>query len=222
MIKYFTLGILFVICISCNAEEPVTKTAIDINSNANEREIDELLSNFLVELSQNSTAEYQVTETFADVPNPVKAIGKSNSVSGQIKFENNQLNPVLSVIKIDLRNLTSDSGRRDNYIKRRTLDTAAYPYAEFQINNIDGLPMPLAAGNYSDVIIKGKLKIKEIESDTLWKGNIIVKDNVTSGKFKTTISFDQYKLTKPLTLRVISVENEFDLVIDFKSEIKQE
>jgi len=222
MIKYFTLGILFVICISCNAEEPVTKTAIDINSNANEREIDELLSNFLVELSQNSTAEYNVTETFADVPNPVKAIGKTNSVSGQIKFENNQLNPVLSVIKIDLRNLTSDSGRRDNYIKRRTLDTVTYPYAEFQINNITGLPIPLAAGNYSDVAIEGKLKIKEIESDTLWKGDIIVKDNTATGKFKTTISFDQYKLTKPLTFRVISVENEFDLVIDFNSDIKKE
>ena len=222
MIKYFTLGILFVICISCNAEEPVSKTAIDINSNANEREIDELLSNFLVELSQNSTAEYNVTETFADVPNPVKAIGKTNSVSGQIKFENNQLNPVLSVIKIDLRNLTSDSGRRDNYIKRRTLDTSTYPYAEFQINNITGLPMPITTGEYSDVVIEGKLKIKEIESDTLWRGNIIVKDNVTSGKFKTTISFDQYKLTKPLTFRVISVENEFDLVIDFNSDIKKE
>jgi len=82
--------------------------------------------------------------------------------------------------------------------------------------------MPITTGEYSDVVIEGKLKIKEIESDTLWRGNIIVKDNVTSGKFKTTISFDQYKLTKPLTFRVISVENEFDLVIDFNSDIKKE
>jgi polyisoprenoid-binding protein YceI len=224
IIKYFSLGILFIICISCNAEETVPQTVININTNTNSEntEINESHSNFSVELNQNSSAEYQVTETFADVPNPVKAIGKTNSVSGQIKFDNNQLNPVMSVIKIDLRNLTSDSGRRDNYIKRRTLDTATYPYAEFQINNITGLPMPITTGEYSDVVIEGKLKIKEIESDTLWRGNIIVKDNVTSGKFKTTISFDQYKLTKPLTFRVISVENEFDLVIDFNSDIKKE
>ena len=85
------------------------------------------------------------------------------------------------------------------------------------------MPLPVKAGNYKDVVNKGNLKIKDIESSTLWKGNINIKDNnITSGKFKTTISFDQYKLTKPLTFRVISVENEFDLIIDFNSEIKSE
>ncbi|MBO99359.1 MAG: hypothetical protein CL730_03805 [Chloroflexi bacterium] len=223
--KYLSFGILFIICIACNAKDTVTNTQININTDTTitKETITPLADNFFVELNQNSSAEYQVTETFADVPNPVKAIGKTNYVSGQIKFENNQLNSNLSTIKIDLRELTSDSGRRDNYIKKRTLDTSNYPYAIFEINSIAGLPLPVKAGNYKDVVIKGNLKIKDIESSTLWKGNINIKDNnITSGKFKTTISFDQYKLTKPLTFRVISVENEFDLIIDFNSEIKSE
>ena len=223
--QYFSFGILILICIACNTEESITKTQININSNTTltKKTITPLADSFFIELNQNSTAEYQVTETFADVPNPVKAIGKTKNISGEIKFENNQLNSNLSTIKIDLRKLTSDSERRDNYIKKRTLDTSNYPYAIFRIDSITGLPLPFVSGNYENIIIKGNLKIKDIESSTLWKGNINIKDNnITSGKFKTTISFDQFKLTKPLTFRVISVENEFDLIIDFNSEIKSE
>ncbi len=70
IIKYFSLGILFIICISCNAEETVPQTVININTNTNSENTknNESHSNFLVELNQNSSAEYQVTETFADVP----------------------------------------------------------------------------------------------------------------------------------------------------------
>jgi len=67
--KYLSFGILFIICIACNAKDTVTNTQININTDTTitKETITPLADNFFVELNQNSSAEYQVTETFADV-----------------------------------------------------------------------------------------------------------------------------------------------------------
>jgi len=227
----FTI-IFFIVIISCETKEQeiivtkspdtqvVTKdmklTQLPITQNNSNI----ISNNFSVILDNQSMAKYEVTETFADVPNPVKAIGTTNNIIGQINFDDNNLNTTSSVIKIDLRTLSSDSDRRDNYIKKRTLDTSNFPFAELKINSIEGLTFPLTNNTFSNVTINGMLKIKDLESETIWNGNLQIQDNETSGKFKTSISFSQFNLKKPLTFRVISVEDEFNLIIEFNSNIK--
>ena len=227
----FTI-IFFVVIISCETTEQeiivtnspdtqvVTKDMKITQPPITQNDSTIISNNFSVILDNQSMAKYEVTETFADVPNPVKAIGTTNNIIGQINFDDNNLNTTSSVIKIDLRTLSSDSDRRDNYIKKRTLDTSNFPFAELKINSIEGLTFPLTNNTFSNVTIKGMLKIKDLESETIWNGNLQIKDNETSGEFKTSISFSQFNLKKPLTFRVISVEDEFNLTIEFDSNIK--
>ena len=97
-----------------------------------------------LEFAEGTEAVYLVNEQLARVNLPSDAIGTTDAVSGVILLGfGNLILAEGSELPLDLSTLTSDSDRRDRYVRRNTLSTIVYPFAVFVPRKVPGLPSPL-------------------------------------------------------------------------------
>ena len=84
----------------------------------------------LVLVPNGTQARFRVREQLARRNLPNDAVGTTNAVSGNIDIgANGVLVPGASKITVDMTSLKTDESRRDNFIRRNTLETARYPTA---------------------------------------------------------------------------------------------
>ena len=163
-----------------------------------------------------STARYLIREQLASVTSPSDAIGETMDVTGTIVLdaEGNVVSEDSQIV-VGLAGLSSDSSRRDSYVKRNTLQTDQYPNATFVLKEIQGLPWPLPTSGEVTVQMVGDFTIQEQTSEVIWETVIQVGAGELTGTAKTTITFEQFGLTKPRVAVVLSVTDEIRLEIDF-------
>ena len=163
-----------------------------------------------------STVRYLIREQLANLTSPNDAIGETMDVTGAIVLdaEGNVVSEESQIV-VGLAGLTSDSSRRDSYVKRNTLQTDQYPNATFVIKEIQGLPWPLPTSGEVTVQMVGDFTIQEQTSEVTWETVIQAGAPESTGTAKTTITFEQFGLTKPRVAVVVSVVDEIRLEIDF-------
>ncbi len=163
-----------------------------------------------------STARYLIREQLANLTSPNDAIGETMDVTGAIVLDaDGNVVSEESQIVVGLAGLTSDSSRRDSYVKRNTLQTDQYPNATFVVKEIQGLPWPLPTSGEVTVQMVGDFTIQEQTSEVTWETVIQAGDPESTGTAKTEITFEQFGLTKPRVAVVVSVVDEIRLEIDF-------
>ncbi len=163
-----------------------------------------------------STARYLIREQLASLTSPNDAIGETMDVTGAIVLDGEGI--VVSEesqIVVGLAGLTSDSSRRDSYVKRNTLQTDQYPNATFAVKEIQGLPWPLPTSGEITVQMVGDFTIQEQTSEVTWETVIQAGASESTGTAKTMITFEQFGLNKPRVAVVVSVTDEIRLEIDF-------
>ncbi len=163
-----------------------------------------------------STARYLIREQLASVTSPNDAIGETMDVTGAIVLdaEGNVVSEESQIV-VGLAGLTSDSSRRDSYVKRNTLQTDQYPNATFVVREMQGLPWPLPTSGEVTVQMVGDFTIQEQTSEVTWETVIQAGPSESTGIAKTMITFEQFGLTKPRVAVVVSVTDEIRLEIDF-------
>lgn len=163
-----------------------------------------------------STARYLIRERLANVASPVDAIGETMDVTGAIVLDaDGNVVSDESQIVVGLDSLTSDSSRRDGYVKTRTLETGQYPTATFAVKAIQGLPWPLPTSGEVTVQMVGDFTVKDQTREVTWETVIQAGASESTGTAKTQITFDQFGMTKPSVAIVLSVVDEIRLEIDF-------
>src|SRR5690606_8963148 len=126
------------------------------------------------------------------------AVGKTSEITGGVVFDDNGLIiPEQSKIVIDLRNLTSDKDRRDNYVRRRTLVTDSFPTAEFTVRSVSGLDWPLPSSGALQFTITGDLTIKGVTRSTTWQVMATATPASYRGTASTRFTFDDFGMSKP-------------------------
>ena len=163
-----------------------------------------------------STARYLIKEQLASLTSPNDAIGETMDVTGAIVLdgEGNVVSEESQIV-VGLAGLTSDSSRRDSYVKRNTLQTDQYPNATFVLKEIQGLPWPLPTSGEITVQMVGDFTIQEQTSEVTWETVIQAGAPESTGTAKTMITFEQFGLNKPRVAVVVSVTDEIRLEIDF-------
>ena len=163
-----------------------------------------------------STARYLIREQLASLTSPNDAIGETMDVTGAIVLdgEGNVVSEESQIV-VGLAGLTSDSSRRDSYVKRNTLQTDQYPNATFVLKEIQGLPWPLPTSGEVTVQMVGDFTIQEQTSEVTWETVIQAGAPESTGTAKTMITFEQFGLNKPRVAVVVSVTDEIRLEIDF-------
>ena len=162
-------------------------------------------------------ARYRVREQLAGFDLPRDAIGTTKNVTGQIVVgSDGKVVKESSKLTIKLDELKSDQTRRDNYLRRSTLETAKYPTAEMVPNALDGLLLPIPAGSSQTFSVRGDLTVHGVTHPTTWNVTARGEGKDIVGTASTAFTFKDFGLAQPRVPIVLSVADTIRLEYDFR------
>ena len=164
---------------------------------------------------ERSEARYRVREQLVGLSLPNDAVGVTSGVTGRIEL--NEQGSVLpgSKIIVDVSALQSDEGRRDNFVRRNTLQTDAFPTVVFVPTELRGLEFPFPESGAASFEIVGELTIRDVTREAVWQAEAeFGVDNVALSA-TTSFTFDDFGLSQPRVPVVLSVDDDIGLEVDF-------
>ncbi len=152
----------------------------------------------------NSFVGYRVNEQLAQV-GANTAVGRTSAVTGELNFDGQAIRNLQ--VKADTRQLKSDDSRRDNFLRRSSLETDRFPEASFvladpipvSVQPAEGVSMSATA--HGDLTVHGVTKRVEIPVEgKLTNGKLVV-----VGSLK--VPFSDHNIQKPQVPLVLSIED---------------
>jgi polyisoprenoid-binding protein YceI len=166
-------------------------------------------------VADGSEVRYRVREQLVGLSFPNDAVGATSAVEGAIAFDpHGRLLLGDSRFTVDLRTLRSDEARRDNYLRRNTLETDRYPTVTFVPTEARGLPTPLPATGSVPFELVGDLIIKDVARRVTWTATGTFEGARVSVRARTAFRFGDFGLRVPRVSVVLSVEDDIKLEAD--------
>ncbi len=167
--------------------------------------------------SEGNRARYRVREQLASLDFPNDAVGETSSIQGQLIFlPDGSFDTDRSRITIDMTSLRSDSDRRDNFLRRNTLQSEQFPGAVLVPTGFEGLPFPLPSEGEHGFTLLGDFILKGERHPTRWEVTATFAGGAILGQARTILTFDGVGLTKPRVASVLSVADDIRLEYDFR------
>ena len=167
---------------------------------------------YVIDSSQSQVA-YHAQEELAQI-GAQTATGTTNAFIGQIALDANGLPMACSRFDADLRTLTSDESRRDNFLYSNVLETQTYPLATFILTSVEGMNGALVDGQEIPVRLIGNLTIHGITNQVAWDGTVTLNGDTITGHATTNFTLDQYNMQKPIVGPVISIDDTIQLEVN--------
>lgn len=163
-----------------------------------------------------STATYNVDETFVVGARLNTAVGVTTDVRGEVLVDRARpSNTRIGVISIDISKFKSDSDRRDAAIRTRWLESERFPIAEFTTTRVAGLPETYVEGREVPVQIEGNLRIRDVTRPTLFDSTVRLEGSTLTVAGRTAIRMTDFGFDPPSILGVLRAENEARLQFRF-------
>lgn len=164
---------------------------------------------------ERSEVRYRVREQLAGLRFPNDAVGTTSAVTGNISFEpQGRVLSRESRVAIDLRALRSDEARRDNYIRRNTLEADRFPTVVFVPTELRGLPFPLPHAGLASFQIVGDLTVRDATRRVTWEATATFNSESVDVRARTAFRFGEFGLSIPRVAVVLSVEDLIRLEAD--------
>ena len=171
----------------------------------------------LVVAAEGNEARYLVREQLAGRDLPNDAVGVTSRIQGGLVLDaEGRPVPAESRIVVDMASLTSDADRRDNYLRRRTLDVAAHPVAIMVPREVRGLPAGLPATGEVRFQVAGDLTLRGVTRSVVWDVTARRDGDAFVGRASTRFPFATFELEVPKVGRVLSVDDDIRLEYDFR------
>jgi polyisoprenoid-binding protein YceI len=165
-----------------------------------------------------SKASYHAHEQLVGRNLPSEAVGTSSAVSGSLVIAaDGSIVPDQSEISVDLRRLTSDESRRDNFIKGETLQTSRYPTATFVPREAQGLPTPLPGSGQLSFELSGDLTVHDVTRPVVWQVTAQFAWPAVTGQATTTVNISDFGMTPPKAGPVLSIQDQLTLELAFSA-----
>jgi len=166
-------------------------------------------------VADKSTVNYRVREQLARLNFPSDAVGKTNAITGSITIlPDGSIDPSSSKFVVDVSSLASDSGMRDNYLRRGTLQSSQFPQVTFVPTQVTGLASPLPqSGNFS-FQLAGNLTVRDVTKPVTWDITGQIQNEEITAHATTTFTFEDFNLSQPRVPVVLSVEDKITLEAD--------
>ena len=162
--------------------------------------------------SEESEARYRVQEELAG-RGTIEAVGTTKAIIGNLYLGAQGEPRTCSRFDIDLRTLTSDDPRRDNYLYNNTLQTGTYPLATFILSTVEGLNGPLTEQETTFRLI-GDLTIHGVTKLVAWDVTASRKGDAIVGKAVTVFEMPEFAITPPRVGPVIALDETVKLEVD--------
>lgn len=173
------------------------------------------LRNFAI-VPAETEASYEVQEQFLQQNLPVKAIGRTNEVSGTFQFtQAGQPSGAINNIVVDLRTLKSDSDRRDNAIRGRWLESDTYPLAEFSSTGVEGAPTTYAEGEQISFKLIGNMTIRNVTKPVTFDVTGKLAGDTVTGMATTKLLMKDFGFDPPVIAGILTVEDGVTITVNF-------
>jgi len=162
-------------------------------------------------------ARYRVREQLAGFDLPKDAIGATKQITGQILIgADGKVVKDSSKVTVQLSELKSDQTRRDNFLRRSTLETSKYPKAELVPVALEGLLTPIQPGSSQTFSVRGDFTVHGVTHPTIWQVTARADGKDIVGTAATAFTFKDFGLEQPKVPVVLSVADTIRLEYDFR------
>jgi polyisoprenoid-binding protein YceI len=162
-----------------------------------------------------SEAHYEVSETFFQGNRLNLAIGRTKGVAGDVLVDfANPANSQIGTIVIDVSQLTSDEGRRDNFIRNNFLQSAQYPQATFKPTKIEGLPASVKPGDQLTLKVTGDLTVKQTTKPATFDVTLTAGQDKLTGTAAAQVLLSDFGVG-PIQIAMLQTEDKAKIVFDF-------
>jgi polyisoprenoid-binding protein YceI len=174
----------------------------------------------LVVAPAGNEARYRVQERLMGRDLDNDAVGVTGAVTGGIALDSaGRVIPGASRFTVDVSGLKTDNDRRDNYVRRRLLQTDSFPTVELRPTAVQGLPANTSlarppAGPQTLTLV-GDLTVRGVTRPTTWQVTAEYKDGRVVGKAATRFTFAEFQMSQPRVPIVLSVSDTIRLEYDF-------
>ncbi|MDQ3512610.1 MAG: YceI family protein [Chloroflexota bacterium] len=170
--------------------------------------------------SEESAVRYRVQEELASV-GATEAVGTTTAFIGQILFDEGGLPMACSRFDVDMRTLTSDSARRDNYLYGNTLQTEEFPLATFILTGVEGLDgeLPDDAEAETTFIMLGNLTLHGVTNRVAWEATVTRDGDDIRGSAYTTFEMPNFAIVPPTVGPVVSLDETVRLEVDIVARV---
>ena len=162
-------------------------------------------------------ARYRVREQLAGFDLPKDAVGATKAVTGQIMVGvDGKVVKDSSKFVVKLSELKSDQTRRDNFLRRSTLETTKFPDAELVPVALEGLLLPIQPGSSQTFSVRGDMTVRGVTRPTTWQVTARAEGSDVVGTAATAFTFKDFGLEQPRVPVVLSVADTIRLEYDFR------
>jgi polyisoprenoid-binding protein YceI len=173
-----------------------------------------------IQLIDGTEALYRVNEQLARQSLPNDAVGRTQAVEGMIVFKaDGTVDSAKSKITVDVGTLRSDQNRRDQFLRGNALESNRFPNVVIDVKEVPGLSWPLPTSGEATFRIVGDLTIQDETRPVTWDATATFTDGDVEGVAKTEVTFEQFDMSKPRVILVLSVADEIRLEIAFKATV---
>lgn len=166
-------------------------------------------------VAEGSEVRYRVREQLVGLNLPNDAVGATSAVEGGIAFDaQGRVLSGDSRFTVDLRTLKSDEARRDNYLRRNTLETERYPTVTFVPTEARRLPLPPPQSGSVPFELVGDLTVKDATRQVTWAATASFDGARVSVRARTAFRFADFGLRVPRVSVVLGVEDDIKLEAD--------
>lgn len=164
-----------------------------------------------------SQLQYEVGEVFINENNRFAvAVGVTPQIQGEITVDPSApQNSSLGTITADISQFKSDSGRRDNAIRTRFLESQRYPTVTFVPTQIEGLPTSYEPGQEIPLKISGDLTIRDMTKPVSFDAVVRLADGQLSGQAVTTILMSDFGFGPISIAGILKTEDQAKVTLTF-------
>jgi polyisoprenoid-binding protein YceI len=162
-----------------------------------------------------SSLQYEVGETFLDGNRFNTALGVTPQVQGEISVDPAApQNSNIRTITADISQFASDSGRRDNALRERFLESSAFPMVTFVPTSIEGLPATYQEGQEIPLKISGDLTIRDVTRPVTFDAVVKVANNELTGQATTTFLMSDFGIGPISVAGILNTEDQVKITMN--------
>jgi len=163
-----------------------------------------------------NAARYRIREQLVGLDLPNDAVGETSAVTGAIAADaKGNIIAGSSIFTVDVTGLKSDKDRRDNFVRRRVLETEQHPSVTFVPKSVRGVSLPLPTSGQRSFELVGDMTVRGTTRPTVWKVDATFHPDRMTGAASTSFTFDDFGITQPRVPVVLSVDETIKLELDF-------
>ncbi|MCO5173470.1 MAG: YceI family protein [Trueperaceae bacterium] len=148
------------------------------------------------------------------------AVGTTNVVTGGVSIDGDDPTALsFQVFTVDVSTVTTDDRMRDGQIRNNILQTnrAGNATVTFAPASVEGLELPLVAGTTQTVRLTGDLTIKGVTRTVVFDLDLeVVSDGELRGTASTVVKLTDFDISVPRVPLVARVDEDVQLVLDFR------